>query len=67
MIKPLPSMGRGWGGVTSPDKSLLSSTITPTLPSPIKGEGKAKIARRPVSRVLSSAVAEAKADVRPFV
>ena len=36
--KPLPLMGRGWGGVESP-RTRRCSTATPTQPSPIEGEG----------------------------
>src|SRR4051794_16094628 len=38
---PLPSMGRGRGGVT-PDVER-GATVTPTQPSPIKGEGSARV------------------------
>jgi hypothetical protein len=37
--KPLPLMGRGWGGVVSPVTHRTSLTFTPTQPSPIEGEG----------------------------
>jgi hypothetical protein len=37
--KPLPMMGRGWGGVESPETHHASLTFTPTQPSPIAGEG----------------------------
>jgi hypothetical protein len=36
-MKPLPSMGRGWGRVMSPEKSRQLYRH-PTQPSPIKGE-----------------------------
>jgi hypothetical protein len=32
-------MGRGWGGVESPEKLRPASAFTPTQPSPIEGEG----------------------------
>jgi hypothetical protein len=32
-------MGRGWGGVSVNEAWCLSGDSTPTLPSPIKGEG----------------------------
>ena len=36
---PLPLMGRGRGGVMSPEESPHFIDITPTQPSPIQGEG----------------------------
>ena len=37
--KPLPLMGRGWGGVEFPERLKPALTFTPTQPSPIEGEG----------------------------
>src|SRR5688572_14577332 len=37
--KPLPSMGRGWGGVRFDMRRCVSPNRTPTQPSPIEGEG----------------------------
>jgi len=38
-LKPLPSMGRGWGGVNLRGPLVRMEALTPTQPSPIKGEG----------------------------
>src|SRR3954469_5700526 len=40
-------MGRGWGGVESPEKLRTALTPPPPKPSPIKGEGARKRAGRP--------------------
>jgi PqqD family protein of HPr-rel-A system len=38
-FEPLPSMGRGWGGVDSATSSVATEMPPPPQPSPIKGEG----------------------------
>jgi hypothetical protein len=42
--KPLPLMGRGWGGVMSPEEAPHFIDVTPTQPSPIEGEGNEVVA-----------------------
>jgi PqqD family protein of HPr-rel-A system len=38
-FEPLPSMGRGWGGVDSAARSVPAAAPPPPQPSPLKGEG----------------------------
>jgi hypothetical protein len=49
-LLPLPLRGRGWGGVAvglgdASPKPRYTSESTPTLPSPLKGEGKKRKGR----------------------
>jgi hypothetical protein len=43
-LEPLPSMGRGRGGV-SYETRFAAGDLTPTQPSPIEGEGFRAMAR----------------------
>ena len=39
IASPLPLMGRGWGWGELSRLAMPMARFTPTLPSPIKGEG----------------------------